>query len=137
MWTSLPSSLLHLLIEATDGKVDPLPNPAFIDSLKWIPPGIISFSLRHLLYPFTRPYLDSKGEFCFPQPFLDLAKSHSRLAYLKICFDELDLSRIDCNPLQPTQESPTTQRERHELPYETSESRKAAKKRANDTPYDV
>jgi hypothetical protein len=101
LWTSLPSSLLNLEIRVNDGKIDLLSNPDFIDSLKYLPPGIISFKLYHLLYTSYDPkklYRDWEGKFCFPKSLLDLAKTHPRLACFMICENELDLSRIDCNP---------------------------------------
>jgi hypothetical protein len=82
-----------------EGKIDLLSNPSFIDSLNYLPPGIISFKLDYPLYiSYKHTHRDSKGKFCFPKFILDLATTHPRLAYIKICNYELDLSRIDCNP---------------------------------------
>jgi hypothetical protein len=101
LWTSLPSSLIKLEFLEAFGEIDLLSNPSFIDSLKHLPPGIISFRLDHQFYrPSNKRtlYRGSTGKFCFPKSILDLAKTHPRLACFKICKDELDLSRIDCNP---------------------------------------
>jgi hypothetical protein len=101
LWTSLPSSLLKLGFGVKDGEIDLLSNPSFINSLKYLPPGILSFKLDHPLYRSynsRKLYRDSTGKFCFPKSILDLATTHPRLAYIKICDNELDLSRIDCNP---------------------------------------
>jgi hypothetical protein len=101
LWTSLPTTLLKLKFQAFSGEIDLLSHPTFINSLKYLPPGIISFNLDHPLYTSyksTKLYRDSTGKFCFPKSILDLATTHPRLAYFKICDDELDLSRIDCNP---------------------------------------
>jgi hypothetical protein len=100
LWTSLPSSLLKLEIQVNYGKIDLLSHPDFINSLKYLPLGIISFKLDHpisISYS-TSLYRDSEGKFCFPKSILDLVTTHPRLACIKICDDELDLSRIDCNP---------------------------------------
>jgi hypothetical protein len=99
LWTSLPSTLIKLEFHVDDGKIDLLSNPAFIDSLKHLPPGITSFKLIHPLYRSYNPtnlHRDLEGEFCFPKSILDLATTHPRLAFIKICDNELDLSRIDC-----------------------------------------
>jgi hypothetical protein len=101
LWTSLPSSLLKLKFQAFSGEIDLLSHPSFIESLNYLPPGITSFKLRYPLYTPYNPaklYRDSKGKFCFPKSILDLATTHPRLAFIQICGDELDLSRIDCNP---------------------------------------
>jgi hypothetical protein len=101
LWTSLPSSLIKLEFDVKNGKIDLLSNPTFIDSLKCLPPGITSFNLDHPLYlSYNSPklYLDSEGKFCFPKSILDLATTHPRLAFIKLCNNELDLSRIDCKP---------------------------------------
>jgi hypothetical protein len=101
LWTSLPSSLIKIELQVVDGEIDLFSNPSFIESLKYLPLGIVSFKLHQPLYrssKYPKLYLDSKGKFCFPKSLLDLAKTHPRLAYIKIYDDELDLSRIDCNP---------------------------------------
>jgi hypothetical protein len=100
LWTSLPSNLIKLEFRVKDGEIDLLSHPTFIESLKHLPPGIISFKLDYPLYRSynrKRLYRDSKGKFCFPASILDLATTHPRLACIRICDDELDLSRIDCN----------------------------------------
>jgi hypothetical protein len=97
---TLPSSLLKLKIRVEVGKIDLLSQPTFIDSLNYLPPGIISFKLDHPLYRTSRSskytYRDSEGKFCFPECILDLARTHPRLACIEICNYELGLSRIDC-----------------------------------------
>jgi hypothetical protein len=140
MWTSLPSSLLELelsvFIHDYDDGADLLSNPAFIDSLKYLPLGILSFKLNSPHYNYTKLYLDSKGRFCFPKSVLDLVKTHPRLACIKLGDNELDLSRIDCN--SPRQDDyRTTQRQLRELPPKQTGVRKTAKKTTSTTPYDV
>jgi hypothetical protein len=101
LWTSLPPTLIKLEIQVNDGEIDLLSHPTFIDSLKHLPPGIISFKLDHPLYTSynsTKLYRNSEGKFYFPKSILDLAKTRPKLACIKICDNELDLSRIDCNP---------------------------------------
>jgi hypothetical protein len=99
LWASLPSSLLKLEIGVKDGKIDLLSHPSFIDSLKHLPPGIISFKLDHPLYTSNkRTHRDSKGKFCFPKSILDLAKTHPRLACIKICNEELIFSELIVTP---------------------------------------
>jgi hypothetical protein len=100
LWTSLPSSLLKLDFEKVDEEIG-LSKPTFIESLKHLPPGIISFKLSYPLYrSYSSPnlYRDSTGKFCFPKSILDLATTHPRLACIKIGNYELDISIIDCNP---------------------------------------
>jgi hypothetical protein len=97
LWTSLPSSLLSLELRVISREIDLLSHPSFIDSLKYLPPGIISFKLDYRPYNYTKLYRDLEGKFCFPKSILDLATTHPKLAFIKFCEDELDLSRIDCN----------------------------------------
>jgi hypothetical protein len=132
LWASLPSSLIDLEFQVENGKIDLLSNPGFIDSLNYLPPGMISFKLHYSLYNpdnSENPYLDSEGKFCFPKPILDLAKSHPRLACIEIGYNELDLSRSDCNPR-------TIQRQLRELSPRQTGGRKCAKKTTIATPYD-
>jgi hypothetical protein len=133
LWISLPSSLLELEFHAKDGKIDLLSHPTFIDSLKCLPPGIISFKLNHPLYKsyrYSSLYQDSEGKFCFPDPILDLAKTHPRLACIQICDDELDLSKSYYNPRA------TEQQKLRERPPKQKTGRNA-KKTINATPYGV
>jgi hypothetical protein len=99
LWTSLPPTLLKLEFRVENGEIDLLSHPDFIDSLKYLPPGITSFRLVHPLHRSSRsPNRESKGKFCFPKSILDLATTHPKLAFIKICNNELDLSRSDCKP---------------------------------------